>query len=167
MCYILPYYTGMENTTMQLWEIQGFESSSVRTLFIGKTVNGQDCIGCAWDAFTTYIFAYEGIIDTFMYYMERYNSVGKAMAFTKLKDGMEDGFYIQPYTTGMKQGVHNQLYRMSRYEMKSAMTAHIVVHQNVCFDTPENAIKNLISSGDIECEKSHFVDCMTKRLVTA
>ena len=153
----------MENTTMQLWEIQGFKSSSVRALFVGQTANGQDCIGCAWDAFTTYIFAYEGIIDTFMYYMERYNSVGKAMAFTKLKDGMEDGFYTQPYTSGMKQQVHNQLYRMSRYEMKSAMTAHIVVHQNVCFDTPENAIKNLISSGDLEAERSHFVDCMAKR----
>ena len=152
---------------MQLWEIQGFESSSVRTLFVGKTANGQDCIGCAWDAYTTYIYAYAGIIDTFMYYMERFGSVGKAMAFTKLKDGMEDGFYIQPYTTGMKQQVHNQLYRMSRYDVKSAMTANVVVHQDLWNDTPENAIKNLISSGDLEAERSHFVDCMTRRLVTA
>ena len=156
----------MENTTMQLWEVKGFQSSSVKTLFIGKTVNGQDCIGCAWDAFTTYVYAYDGIIDTFLYYMEKFNSVGKAMAFTKLKDGMEDGFYIQPYTSGMKQQVHNQLYRMSRYDMIRHMS-NIVVHQNVCFDTPENAIKNLISSGDLEAERSHFVDCMTRRLVTA
>ena len=163
MCYIMPYYTGMENTTMQLWEVKGFQSSSVKTLFVGQTANGQDCIGCAWDAYTTYIYAYDGIIDTFMYYMERYNSVGKAMAFTKLKDGMEDGFYVQPYTTGMKQQVHNQLYRFSRYDMMRHMS-NIVVHQNVCFDTPENAIKNLISSGDIECEKSHFVACMTNKV---
>ena len=156
----------MENTTMQLWEVKGFQSSSVKTLFIGKTVNGQDCIGCAWDAFTTYVYAYDGIIDTFLYYMERFGSVGKAMAFTKLKDGMEDGFYIQPYTSGMKQQVHNQLYRMSRYDMIRHMS-NIVVHQNVCFDTPENAIKNLISSGDLEAERSHFVDCMTRRLITA
>jgi len=148
---------------MQLWEIQGFESSSVRALFVGQTANGQDCIGCAWDAFTTYIFAYEGIIDTFMYYMERYNSVGKAMAFTKLKDGMEEGLYFSPYASGRKLQNHNQLYVLRRYEMKSAMTAHIVVHQNVCFDTPENAIKNLISSGDLEAERSYFVDCMAKR----
>ena len=153
----------MENTTMQLWEVKGFQSSSVKTLFVGKTANGQDCIGCAWDAYTTYIYAYDGIIDTFMYYMERYNSVGKAMAFTKLKDGMEDGFYVKPYTTFMKQQVHNQLYRFSRYDMMRNMS-NIVVHQNVCFDTPENAIKNLISSGDIECEKSHFVACMTNRV---
>ena len=152
---------------MQLWEIQGFESSSVRTLFVGKTANGQDCIGCAWDAFTTYVYAYDGIIDTFLYYMEKFNSVGKAMAFTKLKDGMEDGFYIHPYTSGMKQQVHNQLYRMSRYDVKSAMTANVVVHQDLWNDTPENAIKNLISSGDLEAERSHFVDCMTRRLVTA
>ena len=153
----------MNNTTMQLWEVKGFQSSSVKTLFVGKTANGQDCIGCAWDAYTTYIYAYDGIIDTFLYYMERYNSVGKAMAFTKLKDGMEDGFYLQPYTTGMKQQVHNQLYRFRRYDMMRHMS-NIVVHQNVCFDTPENAIKNLISSGDIECEKSHFVACMTNRV---
>ena len=156
----------MENTTMQLWEVKGFESSAVKALFIGKTANGQDCIGCAWDAYTTYIYAYEGIIDTFLYYMERFGSVGKAMAFTKLKDGMEDGFYIQPYTSGMKQQVHNQLYRFIRYDMTRHMS-NIVVHQSVCFDTPENAIKNLISSGDLEAERSHFVDCMTRRLVTA
>jgi hypothetical protein len=153
----------MENTTMQLWEVKGFESSSVKALFIGKTANGQDCIGCAWDANTVYVYAYEGIVDTFLYYMESYQSVGKAMAFTKLKDGMEEGLYFSPYASGRKLQNHNQLYVLRRYEMKSAMTAHIVVHQNVCFDTPENAIKNLISSGDLEAERSHFVDCMAKR----
>jgi hypothetical protein len=153
----------MNNTTMQLWEVKGFQSSSVKSLFVGQTANGQDCIGCAWDAYTTYIYAYDGIIDTFMYYMERYNSVGKAMAFTKLKHGMEDGFYVQPYTTGMKQRVHNQLYRFSRYDMMRHMS-NIVIHQNVCFDTPENAVKNLISSGDIEAERSHFVACMRNRV---
>ena len=167
MCYILPYYTGMENTTMQLWEVKGFKSSSVKALYIGTTANGQDCIGCAWDAYTTYVYAYDGIIDTFLYYMETFKSVGQAMAATKLRDGMEEGVYFSPYASGRKQQVHNQIYRLRRYEMKSAMTANIVVHQNVCFDTPENAIKNLISSGDIECEKSHFVNCMTKRLVTS
>jgi hypothetical protein len=154
----------MENTTMQLWEVKGFESSSVKALFIGKTANGQDCIGCAWDASTLYVYAYEGIVDTFLYYMESYQSVGKAMAFTKLKDGMEEGLYFSPYATNRKKQNHNQLYILRRYEMKSAMTAHIVVHQNVCFDTPENAIKNLISSGDLEAERSYFVDCMTKRV---
>ena len=154
----------MENTTMQLWEVKGFQSSSVKALFVGTTPNGQDCIGCAWDANTVYIYAYEGIVDTFLYYMERFNSVGKAMAFTKLKDGMEEGLYFSPYATNRKQQNHNQRYTLRRYEMKSAMTAHIVVHQNVCFDTPENAIKNLISSGDLEAERSHFVDCMARRL---
>jgi hypothetical protein len=76
---------------------------------------------------------------------------------------MEEGFYFSPYASGRKQQNHNQRYTLRRYEMKSAMTAHIVVHQNVCFDTPENAIKNLISSGDLEVERSHFVDCMAKR----
>jgi hypothetical protein len=153
----------MENTTMQLWEVKGFESSSVKALFVGQTANGQDCIGCAWDTNTLYVYAYEGIVDTFMYYMERFNSVGKAMAFTKLKDGMEEALYFSPYASNRKQQNHNQLYILRRYEMKSPMTAHIVVHQNLCFDTPENAIKNLISSGDLEAERSHFVDCMARR----
>lgn len=148
---------------MQLWEVKGFQSSSVKALFIGTTANGQDCIGCAWDAYTTYVYAYDGIIDTFLYYLETFKSVGKAMSATKLRDGMEEGFYIQPYTTGMKQQVHNQLYRFSRYDMMRHMS-NIVVHQNVCFDTPENAIKNLISSGDLEAEQSHFVTCMTRRV---
>jgi hypothetical protein len=153
----------MENTTMELWEVKGFQSSSVKVLFIGKTANGQDCIACAWDANTTYVYAYDGIIDTFLYYLEIFKSVGQAMAATKLRDGMEEGLYFSPYASGRKQQNHNQLYVLRRYEMKSAMTAHIVVHQNVCFDTPENAIKNLISSGDLEAERSHFVDCMAKR----
>jgi hypothetical protein len=157
----------MENTTMQLWEIQGFESSSVKTLFIGKTANGQDCVGCAWDAFTTYVYAYEGIVDTFLFYLETFKSVGQAMSATKLRDGMEEAVYNQPYTAGMRQQVHNQLYRMSRYDVKSAMTANIVVHQNLWNDTPENAIKNLISSGDIEAEHSRLVSIIRHREVCA
>ena len=147
---------------MQLWEVKGFQSSSVKTLFIGKTANGQDCIGCAWDAYTTYVYAYDGIIDTFLYYLETFKSVGKAMSATKLRDGMEDETYYTPYLSTMPSKVHNQLYRFSRYDMMRYMS-NIVVHQNVCFDTPENAIKNLISSGDIEAEQSHLVTCMTRR----
>ena len=152
----------MENTTMQLWEVKGFESSAVKALFIGKTVNGQDCIGCAWDAHCTYIYAYDGIIDTFLYYLETFKSVGQAMAATKLRDGLQDQTYYSPYWSTMPTKVHNQLYRFSNYDMIHYMR-NIVVHQNVCFDTPENAIKNLISSGDLEAERSHFVDCMTRR----
>ena len=153
----------MENTTMRLWEVKGFQSWSVKALFVGKTANGQDCIGCAWDENTTYVYAYDGIIDTFLYYMEQYDSVGKAMAFTKLKHGMEDQTYYTAYRSTMPSKVHNQLYRFERYDMIRRMP-NIVVHQNVRFDTPENAIKNLISSGDLEAERSHFVACMTNRV---
>ena len=151
---------------MQLWEVKGFQSSSVKVLFVGKTANGQDCIGCAWDALTTYVYAYEGIVDTFLFYLETFKSVGQAMSATKLRDGMEEGAYIQPYTSGMQEQVHNQLYRFSRYDMTRHMS-NIVVHQNVCFDTPENAIKNLISSGDIEAEHSRLVSIIRHREVCA
>ena len=155
----------MENTIMQLWEVKNFQSSSVKTLFVGKTANGQDCIGCAWDANTVYIYAYEGIVDTFLYYLETFNSVGQAMSATKLRDGMAVN-YFHPYQSGRKQGNHNQQYNLRRYEMNAMMT-HLVFHQNVCFDTPENAIKNLISSGDIEAENSRLVNILRRREVCA
>jgi len=95
--------------------------------------------------------------------MEKFNSVGKAMSATKLRDGMQNQTYYSPYWATMPSKVHNQLYRFSRYDMVRHMS-NIVVHQNVCFDTPENAIKNLISSGDIEAERSRLVDCMARRI---
>jgi len=154
----------MENTIMQLWEVKHFQSSAVKTLFIGKTANGQDCIGCAWDTNTVYIYAYEGIVDTFLYALESFKSVGRAMAYAKLKDGMEEGVYFFPYTSGMKQHNHNQWYTLRRYDMYHM--ANLVVHKNLTWITPEDAIQNLISSGDIECEPSKLVDILKKRYAT-
>jgi len=161
MCYNLPYYTGMENTTMELWEVKGFQSSAVKSLFVGKTANGQDCIGCAWDAYSVYVYAYEGIVDTFMYYMERYNSVGKAMAFTKLKDGMEEGVFFKPCPATTP--VQNQWYRLRRYDMMRNMS-NIVVHQNLCFEAPQFAVKCLVNDEVLSGESSHFVACMTNKV---
>jgi hypothetical protein len=42
-----------------------------------------------------------------------------------------------------------------------------VIHQNLCDDTPENAIKNLISRGDIEAENSKLVNVLRNREVCA
>ena len=56
----------MENTTMKLWEIKNFQSSSVKALFVGQTANGQDCIACAWNSSELYVFAYEGIVSLFI-----------------------------------------------------------------------------------------------------
>jgi hypothetical protein len=41
------------------------------------------------------------------------------------------------------------------------------IHSNLCDDTPENAIKNLISRGDIEAENSRLIDIFRKREVCA
>jgi hypothetical protein len=95
--------------------------------------------------------------------MERYNSVGKAMAFTKLKDGMEDGFYVKPYTAGMKQQVHNQLYRFSRYDMMRHI-ANLDVHQDLAHETPEFAIKRMVNDEVLSGEQSYFVTCMMNRV---
>jgi hypothetical protein len=146
---------------MHLWEVKGFQSSSVKTLYVGQTANGQDCIGCSWDDETTYVYAYDGIIDTFMMYMERYNSVGKAMAFTKLKDGMEDKFYFAPCAGDSKR--HNQLYRFDRYSAMERQL-NLEVHHDHRYDTPEDAIKALVNNEVLSGELSHFVTCMTNRV---
>jgi hypothetical protein len=156
----------MENTTMKLWEIKNFQSSSVKSLFVGRTANGQDCIACAWNSSELYVFAYEGIVDTFLWALESFQSVGRAMAYAKLKHGMEEWFYTKPYKVGMEQRTHNQLYCLNLnylYTYKSTLE----IHSNLCDDTPENAIKNLISRGDIEAENSKLVNVLRNREVCA
>jgi hypothetical protein len=156
----------MENTTMQLWEVKGFESSAVKALFIGKTANGQDCIGCAWNSSELYVFAYEGIVDTFLWALETFKSVGQAMAYAKLKNGMEDRSYSLPYHVTMEQRTHNQLYRF-QLQYLHIFESTLVIRQNLSQDTPENAIKNLISRGDIEAENSKLVNVLRNREVCA
>ena len=156
----------MENTTMQLWEVKGFESSAVKALFIGKTANGQDCIACAWNSSELYVFAYEGIVDTFLWALEMFQSVGQAMAYAKLKNGMEARTYYLPYHRTMEQRTHNQLYRFDLNYLYSFGNT-LEIHSNLCDDTPENAIKNLISRGDIEAENSKLVNVLRNREVCA
>ena len=156
----------MENTTMQLWEVKGFESSSVKALFIGKTANGQDCIGCAWNSSELYVFAYEGIVDTFLWALETFKSVGQAMAYAKLRNDFEDRRYCLPYHETMEQRTHNQLY-MFQLRYLHIFEGTLEIHQNLSQDTPENAIKNLISRGDIEAENSRLIDIFRKREVCA
>jgi hypothetical protein len=155
----------MENT-MHLWKIKNFQSSSVKSLFVGQTANGQDCIACAWNSSELYVFAYEGIVDTFLYYLNVFQSVGQAMASTKLRNGLEERTYSLPYHVTMEQRTHNQLYRFDlNYLYTFGNTLEI--HSNLCDDTPENAIKNLISRGDIEAENSRLIDIFRKREVCA
>ena len=156
----------MENTTMKLWEIKNFQSSSVKALFVGQTANGQDCIACAWNSSELYVFAYEGIVDTFLWALEMFQSVGQAMAYAKLKNGMEDRTYYLPNHTSMEQRTHNQLYRFDLNYLYSFGNT-LVIRQNLSQDTPENAIKNLISRGDIEAENSRLINILRKREVCA
>jgi hypothetical protein len=66
----------------------------------------------------------------------------------------------------MEQRTHNQLYRFDlNYLYTFGNTLEI--HSNLCDDTPENAIKNLISRGDIEAENSRLIDIFRKREVCA
>ena len=155
----------MENT-MHLWEIKNFQSSSVKSLFVGQTANGQDCIACAWNSSELYVFAYEGIVDTFLWALETFKSVGQAIAYARLGNGREDRRYSLPYHETMEQRTHNQLY-MFQLQYLHIFEGTLEIHSNLCDDTPENAIKNLISRGDIEAENSRLIDIFRKREVCA
>jgi hypothetical protein len=66
----------------------------------------------------------------------------------------------------MEQRTHKQLYRLPmEYLYEFGYTLEI--HSNLCDDTPENAIKNLISRGDIEAENSRLVNVLRNREVCA
>jgi hypothetical protein len=88
------------------------------------------------------------------------------MAYAKLKNGMEARRYGIPYHATMEQGIHNQLY-MFQLQYLHIFEGTLEIHSNLCDDTPENAIKNLISRGDIEAENSKLIDIFRKREVCA
>jgi hypothetical protein len=88
------------------------------------------------------------------------------MAYAKLKNGMEERSYSLPYHATMEQRTHNQLYRFNLNYLYT-FESTLVIHQNLSQDTPENAIKNLISRGDIEAENSRLIDIFRKREVCA
>jgi hypothetical protein len=66
----------------------------------------------------------------------------------------------------MEQRTHNQLYRF-QLQYLHIFESNLVIHSNLCDDTPENAIKNLISRGDIEAENSKLVNVLRNREVCA
>jgi hypothetical protein len=79
---------------------------------------------------------------------------------------MEERRYGIPYHVSMKQRTHNQLY-MLQLEYLHIYEGTLEIHSNLCDDTPENAIKNLISRGDIEAENSRLVNVLRNREVCA
>jgi hypothetical protein len=79
---------------------------------------------------------------------------------------MEERSYSLPYHVTMEQRTHNQLYRF-QLQYLYIFESTLVIHQNLSQDTPENAIKNLISRGDIEAENSKLVNVLRNREVCA
>ena len=148
----------MKNT-MLLWKVDGFQSSSVKSLYFGKTANGQDCIGCAWDKYSVYVFAYEGIIDTFLYYLELYNSVGQAMSATKLRDGMEEGVFFKPCPANTP--IQRQWYRLRIVEMEGM--ENLLVHEFMSHETPRHVILKLKYDGSLTKEPSKLGETHKRR----
>ena len=94
----------MNNTTVQsqlaLWECRGFSSSAVDTLWFGTAPNGHDMIAVKWhNSDTVYAYSYDGIIDTFMFYMTSSKSVGFAISQSKLRHDFAD-YYLDNINTG-------------------------------------------------------------------
>jgi hypothetical protein len=95
----------MNNTTVQsklrLFEVTNFSSSAVQTLWFGQAPNGHDMIAVKWSGSdNVYAYTYNGIIETFLFYMElNNNSVGFAMSQTKLRHDFAD-YYLDNINHG-------------------------------------------------------------------
>ena len=85
----------MENTTLKLWKCEGFSSEIIRSLYIGKTPNGQDCI-----AFNVYgkssieVYSYEGIIETFLHNMKKYKNIMTVLNHIKTKHNISVDIFL-------------------------------------------------------------------------
>ena len=151
----------MNNTTIQsqlsLWECVGFKSSAVDTLWFGKAPNGHDIIACKWHKDNkVYAYSYAGIIETFMYYFNVKNSVGFAMASSKLRPGFLDKCFDN-INEGAEFPYHANL------EWHVPVEKFTNYYSSIRDFNPIEAIKWLEELEIISREESHFVNCMRKK----
>ena len=145
----------MNNTTVQsqlaLWECRGFDSSAVDTLWFGTAPNGHDMIAVKWrKSDTVYAYSYDGIIDTFMFYMNSSNSVGFAMSQSKLRHDFAD-YYLDDINTGKDLGYDKNI-EWSVLERKFG------VHNHKLFaNDPIALIDHLTELGVLSREESPFI----------
>jgi len=148
----------MENTTLKLWKCEGFASNSINDLYIGKTPNGQDCI-----AFTRYsreiveVFSYQGIIETFLNNLKKYNSIDLVLAHTKTDQSnpIEVFLYDDDFRSRLPKYSH---IRYSFIYQFLNNQKNVEVIKNLSDLRPQWVIFSLRRQGILNCEKQKAVD---------
>ena len=145
----------MNNTTVQsqlaLWQCRGFVSSAVQTLWFGTAPNGHDMIAVRWrNSDTVYAYTYDGIIDTFMFYLESSKSVGFAISQSKLRHDFAD-YYLDDINTG--QGLCYD--KNVQWDVPSLKFGR---HNTELSDNnPKELVNHLTESGVLSREESPFI----------
>lgn len=143
----------MENTTLKLWKCEGFASKSITGLYIGKTPNGQDCI-----AFNRYsreiieVFSYQGIIETFLNNLKKYNSIDLVLAHTKTnqKNPIDVFLYDDDFRSKLPKYSHIRysfLNRLLNYQK------NIEINETLSDLRPQWVIYSLRRQGILDCDK--------------
>jgi hypothetical protein len=146
----------MNNTTVQsqlaLWQCRGFISSAVQTLWFGTAPNGHDMIAVKWrNSDTVYAYSYDGIIDTFMFYMESSNSVGFAISQSKLRHDFAD-YYLDDINTG--QGLRYD--KNLQWDVPSLKFGRH--NTELSGNDPVELVNHLTESGVLSREESRFIN---------
>ena len=143
----------MENTTLKLWKCEGFASGSINDLYIGKTPNGQDCI-----AFTKYardvveVYSYEGIIETFLNNLKKYNRIDLVLKHTKTdqRNPVEALLYDEDFRSRLSKYSHIRYSLMYRYFNNQK---NIEVIKTLSDLRPQWVVFSLRRQGVLKCEK--------------
>jgi len=151
----------MNNTTVQsklrLFEVTNFSSSSVQTLWFGEAPNGHDMIAVKWSGSDkVYAYCYDGIIDTFMFYMQLNNSVGFAMSQSKLRHDFADKHF-----NDINDGADSCTYHQN-LEYKVPVDKFGQHSTSITQFCPTEAVLWLSELGILSREESHFIRCMRK-----
>ena len=143
----------MENTTLKLWKCEGFSSEIIRSLYIGKTPNGQDCI-----AFNVYgkssieVYSYEGIIETFLHNIKKYKDIISVLNHIKTKHNNSVDIFLYDDDFRSNLPKYSQI-SYSIYFKFFNNQKNIEINKTLSDLRPQWVVFSLRRQGILKCEK--------------
>jgi len=143
----------MENTTLKLWKCEGFASEIIRSLYIGKTPNGQDCI-----AFNIYgkssieVYSYEGIIETFLHNIKKYKDIISVLNHIKTKHNNSVDIFLYDDDFRSSLPKYSQI-SYSIYFKFFNNQKNIEINKTLSDLRPQWVVFSLRRQGILKCEK--------------
>jgi len=143
----------MENTTLKLWKCEGFSSEIIRSLYIGKTPNGQDCI-----AFNVYgkssieVYSYEGIIETFLNNIKKYKNIMTVLNHIKTKHNNSVDIFLYDDDFRSNLPKYSQI-SYSIYFKFFNNQKNIEINKTLSDLRPQWVVFSLRRQGILKCEK--------------